>query len=356
MRGLHFPRELSGGGVLLKMLGALLLLGGLALLASTENGLLAYRQASQRHGGEVLDLDRQIGPEIGQYGYMVRVAGMPHVVVPPRDVDFNQSAAVPVLIRHVEMFQWREVIVGGVAYYELDWVDRPLDSNRFEHPAGHANPGAFPIAGRQFDAGEVRVGGFRLSASLLHALPGSARLTPDVKALPPNLAASFSADGDYLTTSAHPDSPRLGDLRVSWETVPLQTVTLIGRLDGDTLVPAKDAADGKGYEVQVGTRSLVDIFPDLPVPPEAVMPRRAIALLLASLGVLALLWERREHVSDLLLPLGVGALLIGAVGGAMWLGGSAGVSLQWFGLATLGLAIAGWPLWRRHRGSTREHG
>ncbi len=356
MRGLRMPRELAVGSVLLKVFGALLLLGGLALLASTENGLLAYRQAAQRHGGEVLDLDRQVGPEIGQYGYMVRVAGMPQVVAPPRDVDFNQSAAVPVLIRHVEMFQWREVIVAGVAYYELDWVDRPLDSDRFEHPAGHANPGNFPIAGRQFDAAEVRVRGFRLSTPLLHSLPGSARLTPDARALPPNLAASFSADGNYFTTSAHPSSPRLGDLRVSWETVPLQTVTLIGRLDGDTLVPAAGAADGRGYEVQIGTRSLVDVFPDLPVPPEAVTPRRAIALLLAALGVLALLWERREHISDVLLPVGIGALLIGAVGGAMWLGGSAGVSLHWFGLAALGLAIAGWPLWRRHRGGAHEHG
>lgn len=356
MPGLHVPRAPTIGGVLLKVLGALLLLGGLALLASTENGLLAYRQAAQRHGGEILDLDRQIGPEIGQYGYMARVAGTPRVVVPPRDVDFNQSAAVPVLIRHVEMFQWREVIVGGVAYYELDWVDRPVDSNRFEHPAGHANPGKFPIVGRQFDAGEVRVGGFRLSTPLLHALPGSARLTPDARALPPNLAASFSADGDYLTTSAHPQSPRLGDLRVSWETVPVQTVTVVGRLDGDTLVPATDAPDGKGYEVQLGERALVDIFPDLPMPPESIMPRRAIALLLAALGVLTLLWERREHVSDLLLPVGIGALLIGAVGGAMWLGGSAGMSLRWFALAGLGLAIAAWPLWRRQRAGGREPG
>lgn len=349
---LRMPGELAAGNVLLKVLGGLLLLVGLALLASTENGLLAYRQAAQRHGGEVLDLGSQVGPQSGQYGYMVRVAGPLEVVAPPRDVDFNQSATVPVLIRHVEMFQWREVIVGGVAYYELDWVDRPVDSNRFMHPAGHANPGNFPIEGRQFDAGEVRVGGFRLSTPLLHALPGSARLTPDERALPPNLAASFSKDGDYFTTSAHPQSPRLGDLRVSWETVPVQAVTLVGRLDGDTLVPAADAADGKGYEVQIGDRALVDIFPDLPVPPELVMPRRAIALLLAALGVLALLWDRRQHISDVLLPVGLGALLIGAVGGAMWLGGSARVSMHWFGLAALGLAVAGWPLWRRHRGGS----
>lgn len=348
MSPMRLPRELASGGAVLKVLGALLLLAGVGLVALTENGLLAYRQAAQRHGGDVLDLGRQNGPRAGQYGYMVRVAGPVQVVAPPRDDEFNQTAASPVLIRRVEMFQWREIVVGGQATYELDWVDRPVDTQHFIHPAGHANPLRFPLEGRQFDAADVQVGGFKLGPALLHALPGSDRLTPDPNALPPNLAASFSLHGSYLTTSEHPDSPHLGDLRVSWDTVPLQEVTIVGRLDGDTLVPAANAADGKGYEVQVGDRPVLDMFPDLPVPPEAVMPRRGAALLLGALGVLALLWQRRNHVSDVLLPIGISMLVIGSVAGAMWLGGSGSGSLHWFGLAALGLALAAWPLWRRH--------
>lgn len=348
MRAPRLTGSVRLGTAVLRLLGVLLLVGGLGLLAATESGLLAYRQAALRHGGEVLDLGRSIDPPHGAQGRMARVAGMVDVVAPARDEDFNQSARAPVLIRHVEMFQWREIVVGGQPYYELEWVDRPVDSDRFVHPAGHANPGGFRIAGRQFDAGEVRVGGLRLSPALLHALPGSERIAPDPQALPPNLAASFSLADGYLVTSAHPESPRLGDLRVSWEAVPAQEVTLVGRINGDQLVPATDAPDGKGYEVQVGDRPLVDVFPDLPVPPEGVLPRRVLAWLLAALGVLALLWERRQHVSDVLLPVGLAALLVGAVGGAMWLGGSAGVSLRWFGVGVVGLAAAGWPLWRRH--------
>ncbi|HEU4669933.1 MAG TPA: TMEM43 family protein [Dyella sp.] len=347
MARLHPPRRLASGSAMLKTLGAVLLLGALGLLASTENALLAYLQAEQRHGGEVVDMAHQNGPRPGLYGYMVRVAGPIDVVAPPRDDDFNQSTATPMLVRHVEMFQWREVVVADEAHYELDWVDHPVDSSHFIQPQGHANPGRFPIIGRQFDAGQVDVGGFRLSPVLLHALPGTVTMPPDVRALPPNLAASFSPAGDYLTTSAHPDTPRLGDLRVSWTMVPLQTVTLVARLKGDTLVPAEDAPDGKGYEVQIGDRSLVDIFPDLPVPPDAAMLRRVVSGLLAALGVLMLLWERRQHPSDLLLPAGLGALVLGAVGGVMWLGGSSRTSMHWFALALAGLLLSAWPLWRR---------
>lgn len=350
MSRLSWPPELASGSAMLRIIGALLLLAGMGVLASNENALLAYRQAAQRHGGEFLDLGRSLAaPDVGMYGYMVRVAGQLRVAVPPRDPQFNQSAATPVLIRHVEMFQWREVRIGTDVHYELDWVDHPVDSLHFLHPAGHINPDRFPLEGRQFDAGQVQVDGFTLSPTLVHALPGSERLTPDMQALPHNLAASFSLDQDYLVTSARPGDPRLGDVRVSWEIVPTQLVTLVARLDGDRLVPASNAPDGVGYQVQVGDRSLVDIYPDLPVPPEFSLPHRLFAVLLAVFGSMALLWDRRQRLSDSLLPLGMALMLIGSVAGVMWLGGDNALAGRWFGLAGIGLLLSGWPLWLRFR-------
>lgn len=350
LRGMPAPVA----GLALKVLGAVLVLAGLGLLAVTENGLLNYRRAAERHGGEVRDVAGQGGPRAGLYGAMLRVAGPIQVVAPPRDDDFNQSVATPVMVRRVEMFQWREVRVGNAAHYELDWVDHPIDSSHFIHPAGHENPGGFPIEGRQFDAGEVHVDGFILSSTLLHAIPGDERMTPDVHALPPNLAASFTQLGDYLVTSEHPDAPHIGDLRVSWNIVPLQTITVVARLDGAELVPALQA-DDQGYQVQVGDRPLIDVFPDLPVPPDGVMPRRIAAFALTMLGVLSLLWTRRERSSDLLLPVGVAALLVGAVAWAIWLAGHGSTAIHWFLLAALGLALSAWPLWRRYRPGESGH-
>ncbi|HET6555525.1 MAG TPA: TMEM43 family protein [Dyella sp.] len=326
-----------------RVLGALLLLGGAGLAAMTEQGLLDHRHASDRHGGQIIDVGATGDTQVG-HGYLVRVAGPVKVVEAPYDPEFGQRAQVPVLIRHVEMFQWREVRVAGDIHYELDWVDRPVDSSRFAHPAGHANPERFLVQGKQFDAGQVRLGGYSLSPVLLHALPGSDALTPDMKSLPSNLAASFSLYDRYLTTSAKPEQPRLGDLRVSWETVPPQQVTVFAQVDGDQLVPAASAADGKGYDVQVGDRALVDVVPDVPESPSFVWPRRIAALLLGVLGALLLLPERPRTHHDVLLAVGASTLLVGALACVMWLGTDMTAGAEWFGVALVGLGLAVWRI------------
>ncbi|WP_233523510.1 TMEM43 family protein [Dyella solisilvae] len=327
-----------------RILGALLLLGAVGLVAMTEQGILDHRHAADRHGGQILDLGAGGGPEPGQHGYLVRVSGTPRVVESPYDPEFGQRAPSPVLIRHVEMFQWHEVRLGNDVHYELDWVDRPVDASRFEHPFGHTNPERFPVQGKQFDAGQVRLGGYALSPTLLHALPGSDTLTPDLKSLPTNLAASFAAYGNYLTTSARPEQPRLGDLRVSWEIVPVQEVTVFAQIDGDRLVPAVHAADGKGYDVQSGDRSLVDVAPDVPTSPSFIWLRRIAALLLGTFGALLLLPERSHGGHALILAAGAGALLIGAVACVLWLGTDLAAGAAWFALALAGLAVTVWRI------------
>jgi len=326
------------------VMGALLLLGGVGLVGMTEQSLLDHHHASERHGGQIIDLGKDRAPDASEHGYLVRVAGEPSVVESAYDPDFGQSAPTPVLSRRVEMFQWREIRVGADVHYELDWVDKLVDSHHFQCAAGHDNPDTFPIPGKQFDAGQVRLGSYLLSPILLHALPGSDAITPDPKSVPANLAASFTPYDRYLTTSIKPDQPRLGDLRVSWETIPVQEITVFAQLDGDRLVPATHAADGKGYDVQFGNRALVDVLPDVPESPSFVWLRRAFSLLLATLGVLLLLPERKRAPHDLLLAMGASALVVGAVACVLWLGTDMTVGGVWFAVALLGMAVAVWRI------------
>ena len=314
---------------------AVLLIAGLGLAAITERGLLIHHLAAARHGGDVVAAGSH-GPQPGLHGSMVLVSGTPEVVEQPRDGDFNLTVATPALDRRVEMFQWREVRLGDDVHYELDWVDQLLDASKFEHPRGHANPTSMPLQSHRFVAAMVRVGGFELGPFLINALPGAETVTPEPARLPANLAASFSVYHDYLVTSANPDSPQLGDVRVSWQAVPLQPVTVFARLDGERLVRASQAGDGMGYQVQVGDRTLSDVLPDVPDPPEFTTARRAAAMLLVAIGAFLLLWERRRRASDAMLALAIGVTAIAAVSCACWLGGDWQPVLTWLAVAVGG--------------------
>jgi hypothetical protein len=324
--------------LLLRGGGAVLLIAGLGLAAITERGLLIHHLAAVRHGGDVVQPGGR-GPQPGMHGSMVLVSGTPEVIAAPRDDDFNLSVPAPVLERKVEMFQWREVRLGSDVHYELDWSGELQDTGKFEQPRGHANPRAFPLESRRFVAGRVRVGGFALGPVLVDALPGSTPVAPDPSRLPANLAASFSLYHGYLTTSADPSSPRLGDVRVSWQAVPLQPVTVFARLDGDRLVRASEAGDGRGYQVQVGERALGDVLPDVPDPPESTPARRGGAMLLAALGAFLLLWERRRRPGDAVLALAVGVTAVGAVSCTSWLGGDWPPVLNWLLVTAAGAVV-----------------
>ncbi|MGE7138162.1 TMEM43 family protein [Luteibacter sp. NPDC031894] len=330
-----------------RLAGAVLLLAGLGLIAWNERRVMDYAAALARHGAPVLDLGAGGRPSAGQYGSLTRVSGMPQIVEAPRDAEFNVHANAPILIRHVEMFQWREITVGGATHYELDWVDRPVDASDFAKPAGHVNPGAFPIQGRQFEAGEVKLGNFKLSEPILRAFPGRVTVPPDEKALPPNLAATFQRSDDALVTSSKPAHPRLGDLRITWEAVPVQAMTVLARIDGDTLVPATSGGDaGAGFDVQVGERSLLDVLPALPEPPQAVLALRFASFLLAALGAWLLAYTSRLQ-RDVLFAIGIGAVVVPAVAGVMWLASDAMSASVWLLFAVLGAGLAIWRVQQR---------
>ena len=338
MRAIAVPRS-----VLAIAAGVVLLVLAVVLVLSTERAELAYRRVLQQHGGAVLDLGRDAQPQPGLQGKMVRVSGTPRVVVDPLDADFNQQAATPLLTRHVAMFQWRELRLGNSVTYEMDWSDTPQDASRFDQMNGHINPGPFPIQGRRFVSERVQLDGFALDAALLHALPGSMPVAPDMKALPGNLAASFSLHDGTLVSSITPGDPRLGDLRVSWTEVPLQLVTVIARVDGDRLVAVPNADDGKGYEVNVGDSALLDMRPDLAARPAASWPLRGLAVLLAALGA-GLLLARDVKRVDPLAALGGGLLVVGVFAALPWLGGSTVAVVAWLVAALAGLGLL---LWRR---------
>ena len=279
------------------MLGGVSLLLGLLLLGFTEHADRLRAMGEDALGGFVLT-GSAAAPGPAADGKLVLAVGEPAVNAPARDAQFGVAAAAPALLRKVEMFQWNETRFGGVRNYDQNWYDHPIDSSTFGDPAGHANPGAFPINAARFDSGDVMVGGFRLAPELVHMIDGPEPFTPDLSHLPSNMAATFQARDGTLVTSANPEHPRVGDLRISWMEIAPADLTVFASDQDGTLVPVNNPSGDPIAQVMIGRHSLTDVLTDAPQPPRFKWARRVLAVLLAWAGAAMLLpgSRRRDRV------------------------------------------------------------
>ena len=164
------------------------------------------------------------------------------------DPDFGQVAEGLGLRRKVEMYQWKErkekreeTSVGGskttrtVYHYDRVWDDELIDSTRFEDRGGHENPSSMPFEASRWMAEQVRLDELRLAPAVVAEIGGWKPMAVDEASLPPNLVASFRVVEGRLTTEQ--GQAEVGDVRVSFERLPEGPLSIVARLDGDTLVP-----------------------------------------------------------------------------------------------------------------------
>jgi hypothetical protein len=309
-RGPHQFRTLATAAA-----GAILLLIALLLIGFTEHTDRLRVMGEDALGGFVLS-GSDAKPGAAGDGQLMFVAADTQIAEPARDPQFNVAANAVALVRKVEMFQWHE-INGGQRSYDQDWVDHAVDSSKFAQPAGHENPGALPFEGARFDSPDVRVGGFRLGPKLVAEIEGVEDFTPDFHALPPNMAATFQAHDGALITSADPEHPRIGDLRVSWMQIAPKELTVLARAQNGTLMQTQDASGRDLTQVQIGKRSLSDVVPDAAPRPSYAWAKRVLAILLAWAGVLLML---PRHRRDEWLALGAAIAPLALLACLFWFG------------------------------------
>ncbi|MBF0170861.1 MAG: TMEM43 family protein [Nitrospinae bacterium] len=148
--------------------------------------------------------------------------------------------------------------------YATGWFDRPLDSSSFHDSAGHRNPGSFPLSGDQWTSPSVTVGAFALTEEQAASIGGGAglELTDDDLAQAQELFSDrLVREGQYLMTG-DPASPTVGDLRVRYEVVHPQTVSLIARQSGDGVAPYVTSNDRELFMLERGGRTAEEMFAD----------------------------------------------------------------------------------------------
>ncbi|HEU4663431.1 MAG TPA: TMEM43 family protein [Dokdonella sp.] len=152
-------------------------------------------------------------------GREIELEGPLRVVRPARDAQLAIQADAVVLLRDVQMLQWREHCAGAQCRYALEWSPQRIDAHAFREPEGHRNDAPFPFASERFPAAEVRLGAYAVDANLAAEGATPQAYPVSIARLPPNLAATFrECDGALCT--GDPARPAAGDLRVAYRVVP----------------------------------------------------------------------------------------------------------------------------------------
>ncbi|MEO6687783.1 MAG: TMEM43 family protein, partial [Dokdonella sp.] len=161
------------------------------------------------------------------------VSGSLKVARPLRDPQLGISTEAVVLLRTVEMLQWRECGPSDGCEYVLQWSQQPVDARAFKK--GHENPLKLPFSSERFVADDIRLGAFKIDAALVTSVSEPTVFPVHVAQLPSNLAATFRDHDGVLYAGTDPAHGAVGDLRVSYRVIPAGSIHLTAIQDGDHL-------------------------------------------------------------------------------------------------------------------------
>lgn len=294
------------------------------------------------------------------------------------------------LDRKVEYYQWvehsqrkkRDKVGGGeetiTTYtYEQEWVKKPVNSSNFkESRYRNANRVLSQVEERNEMAQHVTFGAYTLPESLVGSISGSepveVRMTEEQRftwnerlhMLRPKVNTETSlvhtsANTVYLGLS--PNSPQVGDVRVTFTKVPPADISLIAQVDGSTF-KAYRAKNGQSFSrVQMGTVGADEMIL------QARSENNMLTWVLRLVGVLLIVIGLKGMFGLLpmlfkVLPF-LGSIVDAGVGLVSWIFGLAWsfiiIAIAWLvfrpiiGISLLVLAIAGIVFLRR-RGKKNE--
>ena len=294
------------------------------------------------------------------------------------------------LDRKVEYYQWvenaqtreREKIGGGkettTTYtYEQKWVDKPVNSAEFKDPQYQsANKVLAEVEERNEMAQHVTFGAYTLPELFVASISGSepveVRMTEEQRftwnerlhMLRPKVNTETSlvhtsANTAYLGLS--PNSPQVGDVRVTFTKVPPADISLIAQVDGSTFKVYR-AKNGQSFSrVQMGTVGVDEMIE------QARSENNMLTWVLRLVGVLLIVIGLKGMFGLLpmlfkVLPF-LGSIVDAGVGLVSWIFGLAWsliiIAIAWLvfrpiiGISLLVLAIAGIVFLKR-RGKKNE--
>jgi hypothetical protein len=256
------------------LFGFVLVIGACIFLFWNEGRAVQTARSLAEGAGLVLSVD-PARVDAGNDGKLIHVSGDMKAGTPLVDPDFTVSAAALRLVRHVEMYQWKEESktetrknFGGseetvtVYSYVRAWSNQRIDSARFKRPDGHANP-QMRYSGRSLVARDAALGAFRPGSNVIERLPAdqSVPLDPSLaRTLAGRVGGPVQVSDGRIYLGANPSQPQVGDLRVSFKIAPAGAVSVVARQAGTGFEPYQTKAGDRLLLVRSGTHSAVDMF------------------------------------------------------------------------------------------------
>ena len=206
---------------------------------------------------------------------IVHVVGDTTIAQPATDQQFGMSVDAIALERNVEMYQWvekeeskTEKKLGGsketkTTYtYVKEWRNSPVNSASFKQTSGHENPTELPFKNKASYGEGVKLGAFDFG-ELKSYVEGEKEVI--IETLPEQAKSlGFALVNGALYKSAQSTgsatTPNIGDIRVTFSSIPTGTISVIAQQSGSKLVQAR-ASDGSSITlVENGTHSLEALF------------------------------------------------------------------------------------------------
>ena len=231
--------KLSVGSVIWLVLALLSLITSIYLMLRFRAAVPELQDMVEVAGAQVLPQNE---------GKLVSVQGRITIEgAAPADELFALDASSPVLVRTVQMYQWRESqetvetrrngeTVEETTYdYEAVWSESLINSRHFYDLAPHRNPEEMSLPSAVFYA-DTRLGDFSLSPEQMKMLESIAELP--ITDLNQSFADQYglTVSGYYYTTVTDA-KPVVGDVRIFFRMIDparLQNVTVFARQSGHT--------------------------------------------------------------------------------------------------------------------------
>ncbi len=264
------------------LIGVVLFLISFGVLWWNEGRAVKTASGLRQLRTEVVTVDPgKIDPD--NEGRAVHLAGKAVTDETLTDPDFGIAVPAVRLQRRAEMYQWQQETrteerrkVGGgsertTTYeYKKVWSENAIPSGRFQRAAEHENPGPLRVESRDVAAGEVTLGAFLLSPSLVKRMDDFETLPlseSEAAAIREKFEDRVTIEGNtvYLPFSANgplpvPGSPKIGDLKVAFSTVNPAVVSVIARQVQGTFEPWRSGS-GVSFEIlEAGTRSADELI------------------------------------------------------------------------------------------------